>query len=100
MCQWRPPPPHVLKMNCDGSVSSDRHVVGVGVVFRNSSGGFVGAVAHRLNLRLRPGINLGLDFAVENGWSSMMVESDCMEAIHFLSGDEECLATDCVVVRR
>lgn len=49
------------------------------MIFRNSSGEFVGAVGHRLNLRLRTGtaelyvIMLGLDFAEENGWCFMLL---------------------------
>lgn len=46
--RWHPPLPGSLKLNCDGTVNSDRKEVGVGGVFRNENGDFLGAVGKRI----------------------------------------------------
>lgn len=102
--RWTTPSFGSLKMNCDGSVSSDQSQVGVGVVFRDDRGGFVGAMGQRIDQRLRPrtaelfAIKLGLEFAMESGWGAFQIEGDCMEVVTLLSGNGVCLNGDGVVV--
>lgn len=68
--RWHPPLPGFLKLNCDGTVNSDRNEVGVGGVFRNENGDFLGAVGKRIGLRLEP-FDCEL-FAIKTGFWSLV----------------------------
>lgn len=72
-----------LKINFDGAFDIGRGSGGVGVVVRNDSGGFMGAVCHfvpRAALVLHVealAFRTALDLAIKQQWSGIMVESDC-----------------------
>ncbi|PRQ56623.1 putative ribonuclease H-like domain-containing protein [Rosa chinensis] len=90
-------------MNCDGSVFPGGAQVGAGAVFRHNRGRFVGAVGQRLSFNIPPrtaelfAIKIGLEFALEKGWSALVVECDCLEVVNLLSREEECMSADGVV---
>ena len=47
--RWRPPPPDLVKVNCDGAFMNAGAQVGYGVVIRNQHGEVLGTLAVREN---------------------------------------------------
>lgn len=98
------PPPFSTKINCDASVSLDGEGVGVGAIIRNEVGELVGADGQRLGRRLSLlaaelfAIKHALEMAVERRLRSVVIETDCMEAVYMINSAEICLAAEGVVV--
>lgn len=102
--RWNPPSSFSIKINCDASISLDGDGVGVGAVIRNDFGELVGAYGRRLGRRLSPlaaklfAIKHALELAVERRLRSVVIETDCMEAVHMINSTDICLAAKGVVV--
>lgn len=101
---WQPPLMHSFNVNCDGAVIEEGKWVGVGAIIRNEGGEMVMAAGHRIMMRLSPlaaeifAIKLALDLVVERRLSSVMVESDCLEAVRLINAEDDCCASEGVVV--
>ncbi|CAL1390705.1 unnamed protein product [Linum trigynum] len=69
--------------------------IGIGCVFKNWNGDFLGAIAGKETGNCRPveaearAIIAGLIEANRRGWSPLVVESDCQNLVKFLEKDEE-----------
>ncbi|CAL1374164.1 unnamed protein product [Linum trigynum] len=92
---WRPPPARIFKMNSDAGVLKPAGI-GIGCVFRNWNGEFLGAVAGKETGMCRPveadarAILAGLREANRRGWSPLIVETDCLRLVQLLEkGDED-----------
>ncbi|XP_061989802.1 uncharacterized protein LOC133708333 [Rosa rugosa] len=103
---WAPPTLGRLKLNCDASVAANGEQVGVGIVCRDSEGNFVAALGERLVGRLSPcaaelfSVLRDLEWAMDQGWNGLVIETDCLEAVRMVNGSDECLASEGVLVER
>lgn len=103
---WNPPSLCSTKINCDGAVIRLGDLVGVGVIARNDLGEMVVAAGYKVELRLSPfaaelyAIKLALDLVVERRMSSVVIETDCMDAVRVINSGEEFLAAEGVVVNQ
>ncbi|CAL1372664.1 unnamed protein product [Linum trigynum] len=76
--------------------------IGLGCVFRNWDGEFLGAVARKETGSCRPveaearAIIAGLKEANQRGWSPLIVESDCLNLVKLPERDEEDRTKLCV----
>ncbi|CAL1376083.1 unnamed protein product [Linum trigynum] len=84
----------VFKMNSDAGVLKASGI-GIGCVFRNWNGEFLGAVAGKETSNCRPveaearAILAGLREANQKGWSPLIVETDCLRLVQLLEKDDE-----------
>lgn len=88
---WSPPPHGVWKMNCDGSVRNHGRSASCGGILRDEHGSFMFAFVKKLltcsSLEAElQGILHGVETACSKGYSSLIVESDSLEAINILNG--------------
>jgi hypothetical protein len=71
---------------------------------RDHEGDLVEAGGERLSFILRPraaelyAVLSGLEVAVMRGWQFGVVETDCLEAVRLVNGNEECFAEDGIIV--
>ncbi|KAK8504072.1 hypothetical protein V6N12_005613 [Hibiscus sabdariffa] len=87
--QWKRPPLGWVKLNVDASVSLIDNRVGIGVAFQDSDGKWIWGVARsvgRCNVLLAElwAIHDGLLHAWLRGYRQIVVESDCLEAVHIV----------------
>ncbi|XP_062013823.1 uncharacterized protein LOC133730205 [Rosa rugosa] len=103
---WAPPPGGSLKLNYDASVAANGEQVGIGSVCRDSDGNMVAAMGERVAGRLKPcaaelfSVMRGVEWAMERGWTGLVVETDCLEAVRMVNGSDECLASEGTIVER
>ena len=78
--------------------------MGVGAIIRNEGGEMVMAACHRIMMPLSPlaaeifAIKLALNLVFERRLSSVMVERDCVEAVRLINAEDDCCASEGVVV--
>ncbi|PRQ58041.1 putative ribonuclease H-like domain-containing protein [Rosa chinensis] len=101
---WQVPPDHSLKLNCDASVIQNGKGVGVGAVLRAGDGKMIWALGLRVQDHLSPlaaeliALKVGLQDAMLCRPCSLMVETDCLEAVRLVVEPGECLAEVGVLV--
>ncbi|GLT27463.1 hypothetical protein SLA2020_024590 [Shorea laevis] len=93
---WTRPPDGVVKINVDASIPHQAGMVSLGVVLRDSNGrvlgagkktmSFHGGVTHAEMLAICFGVQLGKKF----GCRSIIVESDCLNAVQVAAFSNEC----------
>ncbi|BFG34717.1 hypothetical protein CerSpe_209910 [Prunus speciosa] len=87
---WSPPENGVVKINVDASWNSEHHMAGIGVVLRNSSGVFIAGLACSADADSSIeaetlAILEGCNFAIQQGHTRVVIESDSKEAISCLN---------------
>ncbi|KAL6194517.1 hypothetical protein ACLB2K_035600 [Fragaria x ananassa] len=91
--KWKAPTHGMFKLNCDASVGSNGEWVGLGGVVCGSDGNLLMAFGERVAGRYSPyvaelqAIIQGLEMLVDRGWTHVIVESDCTEAVSMINGD-------------
>ncbi|KAK9911294.1 hypothetical protein M0R45_035213 [Rubus argutus] len=101
---WQPPSFPFIKFNCDGAVEGIGKRVGIGVIARNGQGDLLVAVGQNLELRLSAfaaelfAVKLALEVAVERRMALVLIETDCLEAVSMINGEEVCMAAEGVIV--
>lgn len=92
---WTSPPSGRLKINIDGSFRLDKAAGGIGVVVRNSQGRcqasfarYLPKASSALHVELEA-CRAGLLIAINQGWSDIEVESDCMQLVNALNNPNE-----------
>ena len=85
--RWSPPPIDVVAISVDAAVRAENRRVGLGIMARDSKGVVLGAETTVLHLGLSPqvaeasAVFHGMLFALDKGWSRIVIQSDCMEVI-------------------
>ncbi|KAL0433132.1 UNVERIFIED_CONTAM: hypothetical protein Slati_2647500 [Sesamum latifolium] len=80
-------PPGVIKINCDGAVFEQGNEMGVGIIARNEAGVCVAWSSNRIpkpgegELAEAPAVRHGLEVALQYGWPSIIIESDCANLV-------------------
>lgn len=88
---WIPPDEGVFKVNVDAAWSNNPSKTGYGAICRDSRGEVKGALASSIDLVFSPPfaelktISEGLKLAKRLNCSKIIVESDCAQAVHFVS---------------
>ncbi|KAF7814503.1 reverse transcriptase [Senna tora] len=100
---WQPPAPSFVKVNTDGAFSVGDGKAGIGVVFRNVSGGVLDGCAALVDansafMSEALAVRKALEMAVSLGFCNLMVESDCLNLIRSLNGDTSCGLWDCSAI--
>ncbi|BFG15868.1 hypothetical protein CerSpe_021420 [Prunus speciosa] len=87
---WSPPANGVIKINVDASWKIEHHKAGIGVILRDSSGVF--AAGHACSVAADSIIEAetlaileGCSFAIQQGHTRVVIESDSKEAISCLN---------------
>ncbi|XP_062021223.1 uncharacterized protein LOC133737733 [Rosa rugosa] len=98
--RWQAPRSGQLKVNCDGAANFKDRCFGGGTIIRDEFGSLIVAggknFQHPVSSLVAEllAIKVGLDLVVERRLRNVMVESDCLEAIHLLNSKERCLAPE------
>ncbi|CAL8137223.1 unnamed protein product [Prunus armeniaca] len=87
---WSPPANGVVKINVDASWKPELHLAGIGVVLRDSSGAFPVGLACSVEAECTIeaetlAIMEGCNFAIQQGHTRVVIESDSKEAISCLN---------------
>lgn len=96
---WSPPLPDFIKINTDASFPENSRDVWVSMVARNSMGSCVWWSKKKIIGRpsLADGealaILLGMQIAKEHGWKNVVMESDCLQIVSYLSRASRSLAS-------
>lgn len=90
-CRWKPPPPDVLKINCDGSFKPESKLGAWGFVIRNNEGTTILAgarslgVVHDALLAETMACKHAIEAAEHFGISQVMIETDSSQLKEALS---------------
>ncbi|KAM6563495.1 hypothetical protein CsatB_023493 [Cannabis sativa] len=85
--QWTTPDFPFIKVNVDGALFADQGRYGLGLIARSATGWVLGARSLSREGALQPhiveaiGTNEALSWSKANGWSHIVVESDCLRVI-------------------
>ncbi|KAM6574308.1 hypothetical protein CsatA_022635 [Cannabis sativa] len=88
--QWTAPDFPFVKVNVDGTLFSAQGLYGLGLIARSAAGLVLGAKSLSREGSLQPhiveviGIKEALSWSKANGWSHIVVESDCLRVINDL----------------
>ncbi|KAM6541055.1 hypothetical protein CsatB_005502 [Cannabis sativa] len=88
--QWTAPDFPFVKINVDGALFSAQGQYGLGLIARSAAGLVLGAKSLSREGSLQPhiveaiGIKEALSWSKANGWSQIVVESDCLRVINDL----------------
>ena len=88
---WKPPPKGWFKVNTDVAIQIQEQRVGLGILIRDSEGGFVAAAMKtskfydNITYAEAEAINLGIEVAGGAAIRSLVIESDCLEAVNQIS---------------
>ncbi|GLU09907.1 hypothetical protein SLE2022_267420 [Rubroshorea leprosula] len=90
MTGWDPPPLNWLKLNTNGSVTSNPNNAGCGGLFRDNQGhwimGFIRNIGYTTTLTTELyAIRDGLNIAVNHHFNFVIMETDCQVAYFLLS---------------
>ncbi|KAL5754547.1 hypothetical protein ACOSP7_022767 [Xanthoceras sorbifolium] len=89
--KWTPPAPNFFKLNTDAALDVSRNTTGLGAVLRDSCVAVLLSCVDKITGMLPPivaeakAILLGLSVAIEGGFSSLIIESECAKVIKLLS---------------
>ena len=92
---WQPPPPEEFKLNFDAAVFLDSGRIGYGAIIRNEKGEVMAAMtASGPMVRTSDEPELlacrkAIEFAVDAGFSRMIIEGDIINVIHAISSSLE-----------
>ena len=93
---WQPPPPEAYKLNFDAAVFSDSGRTGYGAIIRNDKGAVMAAMTVASGLMVRSSdeaeflaCRRAIEFAVDTGFSRMIIEGDIINVIHAISSSLE-----------
>ena len=89
--QWQPPPPDVYKLNFDVAMFLGLNITGIGTIIRNDKAEVMVAIS-----AIGPGVEnseeaelmacrRSLEFAVDAGFSSLIIDGDIVNAIQAIS---------------
>jgi len=89
LAQWKPPPEGLIKINMDDSFLEDSSRLGAGGVICGHDGGWIAGFTHFENggdaLMPEPrAIQLGIATCYDLGYTSIICESDCLEAVNLI----------------
>lgn len=91
---WKPPPKGWFKVNTDAIIQIQEQKVGLGILIRDSEGGF-GAAAMKtsqffdnITYAEVEAINLGFEVAKGAAIQSLVMERDCLEAVNQISAKQ------------
>ncbi|XP_050259001.1 uncharacterized protein LOC126704001 [Quercus robur] len=96
---WLPPPPLLLKSNCDGAIFHGLNCAGLGIVIRNSEGSVIAALSERVPLL--PSVDdleamawrRSVTFAIETGLQEVIFEEDSEVVYKHLSATSSSMAS-------
>ena len=100
---WIPPPTNVLKINVDSSFLRSKKLSSLAAICRDHKRRWVGGVAMRTcctdpqEAETRA-ILMGLEWVKANGWRSVIISSDCKNAIKDISSNSNIKSNICDVV--
>lgn len=92
---WKPPPAEAYKLNFDATTFSDLCRTGIGAIVRNEKGEVMAAMsAYGPAVQTSDEAELlacrrALEFAVDAGFSRLIIEGDNSNVIHDISSSEE-----------
>ncbi|OVA07910.1 Ribonuclease H domain [Macleaya cordata] len=92
-CFWIPPAVNQLKIGCDGCSRGNPGRAGAGIVLRGHNGSTLGAMAVGLGtcnnfVAEVLAVILGLEWAIELGWTNIWVTSDSQAAIRCFTNNK------------
>ncbi|KAL0011249.1 hypothetical protein SO802_006357 [Lithocarpus litseifolius] len=93
--EWRPPPLEAYKLNFDAALFSDLGRTGYGAIVRNEKGEVMAAMTasgpdvHTSDEAELLACRRAVEFAVEAGFSRLIIEGDNNNAIHAISSSKE-----------
>ena len=88
---WKPPPKGWFKVNTDTAIQIQEQRVWLGILIRDSEGGFVAATMktskffNNITYAEAEAINLGFEVTKGVTIQSLVMESNCLEAINQIS---------------
>lgn len=88
---WNPPPEGWFKVNTDAAIQIQEQRMGLGILIRDLKGGFVAATMKtskfydNITYAEAEAINLGIEVAERAAIRSLVIESDCLEAVNQIS---------------
>jgi predicted amidohydrolase len=89
LVHWKPPPEGLIKLNVDGSFLADGFRLGAGGILRGHDGKWIAGFTHFENggdalfAELRA-IQLGIATCYDIGYTHVICECDCLEAIDLI----------------
>lgn len=89
---WTPPPPSVLKINVDGTLSKPSSFAGIGVVIQDEAGRLVATLCKHFHVPLGPieveakVFEVGLQLAWDLGFQNVVLEGDSLVMVRALCG--------------
>ena len=92
---WKPPPSEAYKLNFDFALFPDLGRTGIGAIVRNEKGEVMAAMsAYGPTVQTSDEAELlacrrALEFAVDAGFSRLIIEGDNSNVIHAISSSEE-----------
>ena len=88
---WKPPDPGMYKINSDVVLDMVGHMVGLGVVIRNSDGLVMSSSSQKITTTFFPqvaeavAISRGLQLAIDSGLTPCMLESDAEVVVKWIN---------------